>query len=196
MRVGQKAGAIDGSVKRVAVDTTVMEKIIAYPTDARHYERARAQLVVLKQEARVGLRQSYVRLAPLLALQVGRYAHAEQLKRLRKALRRQKGYTGRVMCNRRRQLRYEAMPAGDIHNSGTRLKAFRHNPRHNMIRPPADPPPRLNNIKPPDKPMLKIRHAKPTSAADNLLASVSYNEKSQKMRLRRSIQSSSAVDSS
>jgi hypothetical protein len=43
---GRKSGATDeSSVKRVAVDTTVMEKTIAYPTDARHYERARAQLV-------------------------------------------------------------------------------------------------------------------------------------------------------
>jgi IS5 family transposase len=31
-------------VKRVAVDMTVMEKAIAYPTDARLYERARAIL--------------------------------------------------------------------------------------------------------------------------------------------------------
>ncbi len=34
-------------MKRVAVDTTVMEKAIAHPTDARLYERARDQLVAL-----------------------------------------------------------------------------------------------------------------------------------------------------
>jgi IS5 family transposase len=35
-RAGQKSGAIDqNSVKRVAVDTTVMEKNIADPTDSR-----------------------------------------------------------------------------------------------------------------------------------------------------------------
>ncbi|SMO66075.1 Transposase domain [Thalassovita litoralis] len=45
---GQKAGTLDlGSLKRVAVDTTVMEKTIAPPTDARLYEPARAQLVAL-----------------------------------------------------------------------------------------------------------------------------------------------------
>ena len=43
IEAGRKSGAIDeSSVKRVAVDTTVMEKAIAYPTDARLYERARA----------------------------------------------------------------------------------------------------------------------------------------------------------
>ena len=37
----QKSGVINkDSVKRVAVDTTVMEKNIVYPTDARLYERA------------------------------------------------------------------------------------------------------------------------------------------------------------
>ena len=105
IRAGQKAGAIDDdSVKRVAVDTTVMEKNIAYPTDARLYERARDQLVALAQEAGVELRQSYARLAPRLALQVGRYAHAKQFKRMRKALKRLRGYTGRVMRDLRRHL--------------------------------------------------------------------------------------------
>jgi IS5 family transposase len=89
-------------VKRVAVDTTVMEKNIAYPTDARLYERARAQLVVLAPEVGVYLRQTYARLAPRLALQVGRYAHAKQFRRMRKALKRLKGYSGRVMRDLRR----------------------------------------------------------------------------------------------
>ena len=105
IRAGQKSGAIDGdSIKRVAVDTTVMEKAIAHPTDARLYERAREQLVALAQEAGVELRQSYARLAPRLALQVGRYAHARQFKRVRKALKRLKGYTGRVLRDLRRHL--------------------------------------------------------------------------------------------
>ena len=57
IRAGQKSGVINqDSVKRVAVDTTVMEKAIAYPTDARLYERARDQLVALAQEAEVSTR--------------------------------------------------------------------------------------------------------------------------------------------
>lgn len=102
---GQKAGAINaGSLRRVAVDTTVMEKTIAHPTDARLYERARAHLVTLAVEAGVELRQSYARLAPRLAVRVGRYAHAKQFKRMCKALRTLKGYTGRVLRDLRRQL--------------------------------------------------------------------------------------------
>jgi IS5 family transposase len=113
IRAGQKAGAIDeDSIKRVAVDTTVMEKNIAHPTDARLYERAREQLAALAQEAGVELRQSYARLAPRLALQVGRYAHAKQFKRMRKALKKLKGYTGRVMRDLRRHL--QDIPKGGL----------------------------------------------------------------------------------
>ena len=102
---GRKSGAIDdASLKRVAVDTTVMEKAIAHPTDSRLYERARALLVTLAQEAGVELRQSYARLAPRLAIQVGRYAHAKQFRRMRKALKKLKSYTGRVMRDLRRHL--------------------------------------------------------------------------------------------
>lgn len=113
IRAGQKSGAInEDSTRRVAVDTTVMEKNIAYPTDARLYERARDQLAELAQEAGVDLRQSYARLAPRLALQVGRYAHAKQFKRMRKALKKLKGYAGRVMRDLRRQL--DDIPEGGL----------------------------------------------------------------------------------
>lgn len=113
IRAGQESGTIkEDSARRVAVDTTVMEKNIAHPTDARLYERAREQLVALAQEAGVELRQSYARLAPRLALQVGRYAHAKQFKRMRKALKRLKGYTGRVMRDLRRHL--QDIPEDDL----------------------------------------------------------------------------------
>ncbi len=113
IEAGRASGAVDDkSLERVSVDTTVMEKNIAYPTDARLYERARQKLVALAREAGVELRQSYTRLAPRLARQVGRYAHARQFKRMRKALRTLKGYTGRVMRDLRRHLR--GIPAGAL----------------------------------------------------------------------------------
>jgi IS5 family transposase len=69
-------------------------------------------LVVLAQEAAVDLRQTYARLAPRLALQVGRYALAKQFRRLHKALKTLKGYTGRVMRDLRRHL--GDLPAGAL----------------------------------------------------------------------------------
>ena len=105
IEAGKRAGVVKRSdLKRVTVDTTVMEKNIAHPTDARLYETARRKLVGLAREAGIGLRQNYNRLAPRLAGQVGRYAHARQFKRMRKALRRLKGYTGRVLRDIERQL--------------------------------------------------------------------------------------------
>lgn len=72
---GKRAGAVQGNdLKRVTVDTTVMEKNIAHPTDARLYETARRKLVGLAREAGIGLRQNDNRLAPRLAGQVGRYS--------------------------------------------------------------------------------------------------------------------------
>lgn len=113
IEAGRASGAIsDKSLKRVAVDTTVMEKTIAHPTDARLYERARARLVGLAKEAGIDLRQSYARLAPRLAIQVGRYAHARQFKRMRKALRQLKGYVGRVRRDLRRHL--QDIPDGPL----------------------------------------------------------------------------------
>jgi len=74
IEAGQASGAVEEkSLERVAVDTTVMEKAIAHPTDARLYERARSKLVALARAAEVPLRQSYARLAPRLAAQAGRY---------------------------------------------------------------------------------------------------------------------------
>ena len=105
IEAGRAAGAIDQrSAEKVIVDTTVMEKDIAYPTDTRLYERARARLVTLAHELGISLRQSYARLGPRLAAQVGRYAHARQFKRMRKGLRTLKGYAGRVTRDIERQL--------------------------------------------------------------------------------------------
>ena len=109
IEAGRASGAVDDdSLSRVAVDTTVMEKNIAHPTDARLYDKARRQLVALAGEARITLRQNYNRLAPRLAMQAGRYAHARQFKRTHKVLKKLKGYTDRVLRDLRRQL--DAIP--------------------------------------------------------------------------------------
>ena len=105
IRAGQRAGTVqDDHLKKVTVDTTVMEKNIAHPTDARLYEVARRKLVALARAADINLRQTYNRPGPRLCGQVGRYAHARQFKRMRKALRRLKGYTGRVLRDIERQM--------------------------------------------------------------------------------------------
>ena len=105
IRAGHKSGAIDGdSVRRVAVDTTVMEKTIAQPTDARLYGRARSAGGAGAGGRGWSCGNPARALPPGLALQVGRYAHARQFKRMRKALKKPKGHTGRVMRDLRRHV--------------------------------------------------------------------------------------------
>jgi len=45
------------------VDTTVQEKFIRYPTDARLYDRARSRLVDMAKERNINLRQIYSRVS-------------------------------------------------------------------------------------------------------------------------------------
>src|SRR3954452_2092972 len=47
--------------RQVVIDTTVQEKAIAFPTDAKLMHRAHVRLVRLAQATGVNLRQSYVR---------------------------------------------------------------------------------------------------------------------------------------
>jgi transposase, IS5 family len=75
-------GAIEiKDLERVAVDTTVQEKAITHPSDARLTHRAIERLVELAKREDVELRQSYLRLAKRPAILVGRYTHAHQFKR-------------------------------------------------------------------------------------------------------------------
>ncbi len=92
-----KIGVIKASsVYKVIVDTTVIPKAVAHPTDSRLLEKSRQHLVKLAQENGIALRHNYNREAPRVAVQVGRYAHARQFKRMSKALRHLKTRVGRV----------------------------------------------------------------------------------------------------
>ena len=85
------------SLQHVNVDTTVQEKAIAFPTDARLYCKARIALVKAAKERGIALRQSYVRLGKAAFLKYGRYSHARQMKRARREQKRLRVFLGRVM---------------------------------------------------------------------------------------------------
>jgi len=71
---------------------------------SRLLEGLRVKLVDFIQEHELSLRQSYSRQGPRLAQQVGRYAHAKQFKRMRKALKKQCTWVGRLQRELQRQL--------------------------------------------------------------------------------------------
>ena len=105
IEAAKRAGVIKAtSMKRVIVDTTVMEKAVAHPTDSRLLERCREHLVKAAARHGLTLRQNYNREAPRLATQVGRYTHAKQYKRMKKALRTLRSRVGRVMRDVERQV--------------------------------------------------------------------------------------------
>ena len=105
IEAGRKLGLLKhSSIDRVIVDTTVMPKAVAHPTDSRLLEKSRQHLVTLAEEEGLTLRQNYNREAPRLAAQIGRYAHAKQYRRMKKSLRTLRSRVGRVMRDVGRQL--------------------------------------------------------------------------------------------
>jgi IS5 family transposase len=91
-------------LKQVNVDTTVQEKAIAFPTDARLYHKARKALVRAAKSCGLSLRQSYQRLGPRALQQQGRYSAARQGRRAQRETRRLRTYLGRVIRDLQRQI--------------------------------------------------------------------------------------------
>ena len=81
---------------RVIVDSTVQEKAIAHPTDSRLLEAARTKLVAAAREAGIALKQTFAKEGKELSRKAGRYAHARQFKRMRRAIGRQRTIVGRL----------------------------------------------------------------------------------------------------
>ena len=97
LAVATRTGAAKPSdFSKVIVDTTVQEKAVAFPTDAKLMHRARERLVRLAKKHGVALRQSYARIGKQALIAHQRYKHAKQHKRANKALRRIRTYLGRV----------------------------------------------------------------------------------------------------
>jgi IS5 family transposase len=90
--------------RAVIVDTTVQEKVITFPTDAKLMHRARERLVTLAKKHGIGLRQSYARVGKFALIKHQRYAHAKQFKRANRALKRLRTMLGAVIRDITRKL--------------------------------------------------------------------------------------------
>ena len=84
------------SVKKCVIDSTVQEKNITYPTDAKLYYKSIIKLAKLSKELNITLRQSYTRTAKKMLIQYSRYNHAKQFKRKNKILSKLKNRLSRV----------------------------------------------------------------------------------------------------
>jgi IS5 family transposase len=101
---GLRSGAIRPTMlERINVDTTVQEKFIRFPTDARLYDRMRERLVRAAQRRGIGLRQSYTRVGRWTLTSQQRYASAQQFRRARRMTKRLRTLLGRVVRDIERQ---------------------------------------------------------------------------------------------
>lgn len=115
IQAGLKLKAIKPhQLKRINVDTTVQEKEVRYPTDARLYERSRERLVKAAKERGIELRQNYNRVAKRQLLMSHRYAHARQMKRARKCTRKLRTILGRVIRDIDRKTPFKDEPLREL----------------------------------------------------------------------------------
>jgi IS5 family transposase len=95
---GLRSGAIRPTMlARINVDTTVQEKFVRFPTDARLYDRMRERLVQAAQRRGLALRQSYTRVGRHTLTRQQRYASAQQFRRARRMTKRLHTLLGRVV---------------------------------------------------------------------------------------------------
>ena len=73
-----------------------MPKATAHPTDSRLLERSSQHLVKLANDHAIELQRNYNREAPRMGLQIGRFAHAKQFKRMHRTVKTLKTRVGRV----------------------------------------------------------------------------------------------------
>lgn len=84
-------------LETLSADTTVQEKNVTFPTDAKLLYRARVKLVTLAKREGVLLRQSYSRKGRQALILQQRYAHAKHFKRARRQLRKLRTQLGCVV---------------------------------------------------------------------------------------------------
>lgn len=92
------------SLAVVNVDTTVQDKAVTFPTDARLLHKARLALVRLAHKQGVQLRQSYERIGKAAFVRSQRYAHARQINRAAAQTRKLRTYLGRVIRDIERKM--------------------------------------------------------------------------------------------
>lgn len=91
--------------ERVIVDSTVVEKAVAYPTDSRLLEVARYQLVKTAKQAGIKFKQTFAQEGKQLKHKAAGYAHAKQFRRLRRTVKRQRTIVGIVIREIQRKLK-------------------------------------------------------------------------------------------
>ena len=102
------------SLAVVNVDTTVQEKAVSFPLDAKLYHKARRALVRLAKRQGIALRQSYERTGAHALAMNGRYAHARQMKRAKREQKKLRTQLGSVIRDIERKLALQSTQANAV----------------------------------------------------------------------------------
>ena len=122
IKAGLKLKAVKSfQLKRVNIDTTVQEKEIRFPTDARLYDRSRQRLVDFAKERGIKLRQNYNRKSKQMLYWQSRYSHARQMKRAKACTRKLRNYLGRVLRDIKRNCPDADRQLQSLMDIGTRI---------------------------------------------------------------------------
>jgi IS5 family transposase len=98
LKAAERTGGLKGGdFDRVNVDTTVQEKNITFPTDAKLLYKGIELLVRHSRRNGTALRQSYARLSKRQLRDSTRYAHSRKLKASEKCVRALRTYLGRIL---------------------------------------------------------------------------------------------------
>jgi IS5 family transposase len=109
------------SLTVVNVDTTVQDKAVTFPTDARLLHKARIALVRMAKRQGIELRQSYERIGKAAFVRSQRYAHARQINRAGAQTRKLRTYLGRVIRDIERKARSDGQRPSSTPSRMTRL---------------------------------------------------------------------------
>jgi IS5 family transposase len=119
-------------LRKINVDTTVQEKSITFPTDAKLFHRMCQRLV--KEAVKIGvvLRQSYARVGKKVLRLYSRYAHAQQFKRAQAQTKRLKVILGRVVRDIGRKCAEPSVKLADLLVLAERLLAQRKDSKNKL----------------------------------------------------------------
>jgi transposase, IS5 family len=128
------------SLAVVNVDTTVQDKAVAFPTDARLLNKARIALVKFAQQAGIKLRQPYTFIGQKAFVQSARYAHARQFNRAKAQTKKLRVILGRVIRDTQRKSEQLQLSAKEEARLTKLLEIARRIHSQQRVRAEGDPP--------------------------------------------------------
>jgi len=91
-------------LEKAVIDTTVQEKNITYPTDAKLYKKGIDLLVKKAEELGIKLKQTYVRVSKKAFFQTNNFYRLRRMKKAKKETKKLKTFLGRLMRDFERKI--------------------------------------------------------------------------------------------